>query len=352
MSTTTSTTSSSKSSQEASTQSQTSQADLFNTTYEYSTEGNLPENIQRDFEIPVGSSLYTLYLPVETVLENIKPGWERAVEILDEGRKDPEWVGSINPNMLDRVLRHIPKAIDEAKVVISDDGWYCRVVDSANVCMHEFWIDKSDFDAYDLSSAGVIGININDLNSAYKNTSKTSLVEIKIGTDGDRQYTVDDGTPIVQSLINPDSVRRHPDIPDLELPNEISLPGDELRALFKRLTSFGSGEHVLISADEEAQETTFSVESHSDTLHKTYATAQDLQNPTAENQAAFNLKIPESGDTLLSGQYIKDYLTRIRKKDLNDSYTIISGHEFPINLRTEFSDKSFSMFMLAPRIQP
>lgn len=345
---TSSTASSSKNSQDASTQSQTSQADLFNTTYEYSTEGNLPEDIERDFEIPIGSSLYTLSLQVETILENIKPGWERAVEVLESNKKDPEWNGSIAPAMLDRVLRHIPKNIDELKIAITEDGWYSRVVDPANVCMHEFYIDESDFSDYNVSSEGVIGLPLADLKSAYKSSKNTPTVSIEIS---DRQYTVDDGTPIVQSLIDPDSLRQHPDIPNLNLPNEISLPGEELRGLLKRLTSFGN-DHVLISTDEEVQETTFSIESSRDTLQKTYRTSEDLQYPTAENQAAFGMETPESGETLLSGQYIKDYLSKIRKKDLNDSYTLISGDEFPIKLRTDFTGKSFSMFMLAPRIQP
>lgn len=350
MSTSSSTTTRAESSQKVSGQSQTSQADLFNTTYEYSTEGNLPEDIQRDFEIPIGSSLYTLSLSVETILDNIKPGWERAVEVLEAGEKEPEWNGSIDPDVLDRVLRHIPKNIDELKLIISEDGWYSRVVDPANVCMHEFYIDKTDFESYNVSVEGIVGITLDNLSSAYSSTKNTANIDIEF--DGpERKFTVDDGTPIVQSLIDPDCLRQAPDIPNLELPNEIALPGDELRVLLKRLTAFAHGDHVLVSGDDKTEEVTFSVESHSETVHKTYASARDLQHPTAENKSAFKMATPESGETLLSGDYVKNYLTSIRKKDLNDSYTLIFGHEFPIKLRTQFSEKSFSMFMLAPRIQ-
>jgi len=330
-------------------QSTTTQAGLFDTTYEYSTEGNLPEDIQRDFEIPASASLFTLTLPVDWLLEEIKPAWKDAAELIKECSDQPAWEGSINSLHLERVLRHIPSSINEMKIAVTEDGWYASVVDSANVCMFEYWLHKDDFSQYNLSDEGVLGINISHLKKTFKSDSKGQ--DIDISFNDDRTYTVDDGTPVTASLIDPDSVRQSPDLPDLHLPCSIELPGEEVKTLIRRLGEFG--DHFRVTSDEANQDVVFETESHDTDFGKKYAGKEDLQvyNPLKPDEHPFNLDVPESGSSLVSGDYLGGFIQSLRNKDLSEAYTVIFGHEFPIMIEMGLCGGSFARFMLAPRIE-
>lgn len=334
-------------------QSQSDTADaqptLFDTDeYQHETSDDaLPEDITHEFGIP-DNPLDILDISVDTIAENIKPAWKDAEELY--GQSDtPEWSGAITADDLLVVLSHLQPTIDEIKIAISEDGWGIKVVDPANVCLFRVWIDADEFDTYNLETEGVAAINVGALDDTLSMAADDEPVQISI--DGDtRKMEIDDGTSVELSLIDPDSLRRVPDIPDLDINQSVTLPGSEWKETINRLTDIT--DHVEIRTDTEANHVEFVAEADTMDATKAYTTKADLisQSPQQTPTTQFNTDVNESVMSLFSGDYLAKFFRGLNQNDIMDSYTAAFGDEHPMKLHSDISDNTHIFVMLAPRI--
>ena len=139
-----------------------------------------------------------------------------------------------NGDTIKPFLNAISHVVDEAKIHVDERGLSVCAVDPANVFMGEVALQADAFETFDLKEEAAIGVHLDGLQSAVRRARKNSGDELTLSIQ-DRRLTAtvsrgyDNHEVVSQStldLIDPDSIRQEPDIPDLNRDVSLSLDAD------------------------------------------------------------------------------------------------------------------------------
>lgn len=161
------------------------------------------------------------------------------------------------------------------------------------------------------------------------------LVHLELDEETRKLHIEIEGLSYTLALIDPDSIRQEPDIPDLDLPAEIVLEGAQLDRGIKAADMVS--DHIRLRVDEADE--TFHIQAEGDTDDVDLElTAEDLISLSAG-----------PADSLFSLDYLKD----MNKAIAGDAEVRVElGEEFPVKLHYDFAEGLGQVtFMLAPRIQ-
>ena len=144
---------------------------------------------------------------------------------------------------------------------------------------------------------------------------------------GGLQYTL--------SLIDPASIRKEPDLPDLDLPAKVVIEGRNLDQGIKAADMVS--DHIALGVDPESQ--TFYIRAKGDTDNVQLELKQD---------EVISLQ-PSLAHSLFSLDYFKDMNKAIPK---STPVTLSMGEEYPIQINFPIADGNGQVtYLLAPRIQ-
>ena len=234
---------------------------------------------------------------------------------------------------LEDALDPVATLVDECKIRLHDDELSIRAVDPANVGMADVSLPEHAFESYE-ADGGVIGVNLDRLQDVLSMGDKGDLAKLELNEEtrklriqiGELSYTL--------ALIDPDSIRKEPDIPDLDLPADVAFEGSELSRAVTAADLVG--DHVSLSADPDEQ--TFVVSAQGDT---------DDVEVTLGNDELVDADVPEGAESLFSLDYLED-MARPIGSDVIVSFRL--GTEMPIKFRYRNGGASVE-HLLAPRIQ-
>ena len=161
------------------------------------------------------------------------------------------------------------------------------------------------------------------------------LIHLELDEETRKLHIQIDGLSYTLALIDPDSIRQEPDIPDLDLPADIVLEGSQLN---RGITAADMvSDHIALRVD--AADEAFYIEAEGDTDDV------DLQ---LDSDDLIDLTAGDA-DSLFSLDYLKDMNKAIPK---STEVTAELGEEFPVKLHYEFGEGLGQVtYMLAPRIQ-
>lgn len=241
-------------------------------------------------------------------------------------------------------LNAVGAVVDEAKLRIDERGLSVSAVDPANVFMCEVAVMADEFDTFDLKSETTLGVNIDDLQSAVRRARKASDDELTLSLQ-ERELTATvgrgyDGHDVVSQstiqLIDPDSIRQEPDMPDLDFDVDVSInAGAFMDALSY---SVGVCDHVEASIK--------GVNQHTNALYLGGET--DTRD---ESVAISNVDSDETADALYSADYLREALHGIGQLS-PDTVSVEFSEEYPIRMDAEHSDKEMRVrYFLAPRVR-
>ena len=240
----------------------------------------------------------------------------------------------VSASTLRDALDSVSVLVDECKVRLNEDGLSIRAVDPANVGMVDLSLDSAAFESYE-ADGGVIGVNLARLEDIAGMGNAGDLVHLELDEETRKLHIRIDGLSYTLALIDPDSIRQEPDIPDLDLPARIVVEGNQLD---RGITAADMvSDHINLRVDEGAA--TFHIEAEGDTDDVDFEMGPD---------ALIDLEAGPA-DSLFSLDYLKD----MNKAIPGDAeVTIELGEEFPVKLHYEFAEGLGNVtFMLAPRIQ-
>ena len=240
----------------------------------------------------------------------------------------------VSASTLRDALDSVSVLVDECKVRLNEDGLSIRAVDPANVGMVDLSLDSAAFESYE-ADGGVIGVNLARLEDIAGMGNTGDLVHLELDEETRKLHIRIDGLSYTLALIDPDSIRQEPDIPDLDLPAQIVVEGNQLD---RGITAADMvSDHINLRVDEDAE--TFHIEAEGDTDDVDFEVGAD---------ALIDLEAGPA-DSLFSLDYLKD----MNKAIPGDAeVTIELGEEFPVKLHYEFAEGLGQVtFMLAPRIQ-
>ncbi|WEL22832.1 DNA polymerase sliding clamp [Halorhabdus sp. BNX81] len=240
----------------------------------------------------------------------------------------------VSADTLRTALDSVSVLVEECKLRLEEDGLEIRAVDPANVGMVDLTLSAAAFESYE-TDGGVIGVNLSRLEDIAGMADSDQLIHLELDEETRKLEIAIDGLEYTLALIDPDSIRQEPDLPDLDLASEIVLEGRDVdRAV---TASDMVSDHVALGVDETDELFYVDAEGDTDDVHLELG-REDLIDLTAG-----------SARSLFSLDYLKD----MNKAIPNDAeVTMELGEEFPVKMHFDIAEGQGSVtYMLAPRVQ-
>lgn len=237
------------------------------------------------------------------------------------------------PDVLDQFVANAQAIVDEGKLHFNADGLAMRAVDAANVAMLD---QRLGVDA--LEHLGIEGVTVGLNLDRFADVLGFADERVAIAFDDEtRMLSIESGgMDFSQATIDIDSIRQEPDIPDVDLPVEVTIPTDELTRAINAADLVG--DYLQIGANADLGVVYFEADGDTDDVRV-----------TIESEDIIEGHIGESVESLFSLRYLDDLAGPLGKAD---SVTLSFGQEVPLTVRSDWADGAGELsYLLAPRIQ-
>ncbi|OYR80837.1 DNA polymerase sliding clamp, partial [Halorubrum distributum] len=144
-------------------------------------------------------------------------------------------------------LDSVSVLVDECKIRLNEEELSIRAVDPANVGMVDLTLEAAAFESYE-ADGGVIGVNLARLEDIAGMANSGDLIHLELDEETRKLHIEIDGLSYTLALIDPDSIRQEPDIPDLDLASEIVVEGAQLDRGIKAADMVS--DHIRLRVDE------------------------------------------------------------------------------------------------------
>ena len=199
--------------------------------------------------------------------------------------------------------------------------------------MADVSLPERAFESYE-ADGGVIGVDLDRLQDVLSMGSSGDLAKLELNEETRKLHIQIGELSYTLALIDPDSIRKEPDIPDLDLPADVAFEGSELSRAVTAADLVG--DHVSLEAAPDEQE--FVVSAQGDT--------DDVEVVLGNDELA-DADVGAAAESLFSLDYLSD-MARPIGADVIVSFRL--GSEMPVKFRYQNGDASVQ-HLLAPRIQ-
>ncbi|MFD1586705.1 DNA polymerase sliding clamp [Halorientalis brevis] len=240
----------------------------------------------------------------------------------------------VSADTLRTTLDSVSVLVDECKIHLTEDGIEIRAVDPANVGMVDLRLDAAAFESYE-TDGGTIGVNLSRLEEFAGMADAGQLIHLELDEETRKLHVQIEGLEGTLALIDPDSIRQEPDLPDLDLPADVVLEGKDIDRAVKAADMVS--DHIALGV--EAGDEVFYVDAEGDTDDVHFELGrEDLIDLVAGN-----------AHSLFSLDYLKD-MNKAIPKDAEIEMEL--GEEFPVKMHFDIAEGDGTVtYMLAPRIQ-
>jgi proliferating cell nuclear antigen len=243
---------------------------------------------------------------------------------------------TVEADELSDFVNNISVLVDECKIRTSPDGLRVRAVDPANVGMVDAELDAEAFEGFD-TTTGVLGVDLGRFEEVVSLADSGDLVTMEYDTETRKLHIATNGVEYTLALIDPDSIRQEPEIPDLDLPCSLEVETSDINRGIKAADMVS--DHIAFKTERAHSGDQFIIEAEGDT---------DDVELELSNEDLVSSSIGGDVASLFSLEYMKDI-----KKALptTGSVGMEMGDEFPIKIRFSNEEETQDVeFMLAPRI--
>jgi proliferating cell nuclear antigen len=249
----------------------------------------------------------------------------------------------ISVETISNAVAALRTTVDEAKLHFSPDGFESRAVDPANVAMVDVSILNSDDDFERLETDGeeiTLGVNLESFADVISmaDSDDDLIGEVESGRlDMEFPQT---GLSYNLALIDPDSIRQEPDLPDLgdSLKGTYVIPGRVFDRGLKAADLVG--DTISIHGESDAA-MAFTAEGDTDDVRFVVGEGGD------DDLLSGTLDGDEAVESIFSLTYLEDMLSPVGK---DAAVSMRLGAEFPIKFRYSFESTDVQC-MVAPRIE-
>jgi len=240
----------------------------------------------------------------------------------------------VDAETLQEALDSVSVLVDECKIHLNEEGLAIRAVDPANVGMVDLELAAEAFESYQ-ADGGLIGVNLSRLEDIAKMTNAGQLVQLELDEETRKLHIDTDGLEYTLALIDPDSIRKEPDLPDLDLPARIVLEGANIDRAVKAADMVS--DHIALGVDADAETFYVDAEGDTDDVHFELGRADLIDLAAGDAHSLFSL------------DYLKD-MDKAIPKDAEVEMEL--GEEFPVKMHFDIAAGNGTVtYMLAPRIQ-
>lgn len=238
----------------------------------------------------------------------------------------------INAGDLTNWLDTINVLVEECVLHFETSGIRTAATDPANVAMVRTVLGGGAFESYD-ADGEALGINLGRLCETLSLADSGDLAELDLDEETRKLTVRVGGMTRTIALIDPDTIRQEPDIPDLDLPADVRIPADGLSTAVTMADLVS--DHVALEADAGGE---FRITAEGDT--------DDAQLAFAADEMLDGSEIGEDCQSMFS----LDYLADMERGIVDEEVRIQLGAEFPTKLKFQPAESASATYMLAPRI--
>lgn len=241
---------------------------------------------------------------------------------------------SVGTSKIQEFLNPISVLVDECKIEVSEDGLQIRAVDPANVCMVDVTLSEDGFDSFE-GQRSIIGVDLERLQSIISMGSSGSDVTLRADTSTQMLNVDVETVDYNLSLIDPDSIRDGPDIPDIKLPASTKIDGGKISQGIKAAGMVS--DQLTLGFDDDKD--TFKIGAEGDTDD----VKVEHHKSNVESMSASN------SETVYSLEYLKKISKAVGSgREVN----LKLDDEKPVKITYDISEGDGRViYMLAPRIQ-
>lgn len=243
---------------------------------------------------------------------------------------------TVQADILQDALDPVTALVNECKIRTNDMGVSITAVDPANVGMVDMGIHASAFASYN-ADGGVLGINLERLTEILGMADSDEMVDLELDEETRKLNIEMGGLSFTMALIDPESIREEPDIPDLELPAEYVFEGQELS-------------RAVSAADLVSDHIELTARSEDVIIISAIGDTDDVVVSIRDEDLSSSHHASDGGErSLVSLDYLADMGSPIGP----DTHVELRlGNEMPIKIEFDHADGDVSVtYMLAPRIQ-
>ena len=226
----------------------------------------------------------------------------------------------VSADTLKETLDSVSVLVDECKIHLDEDGLSIRAVDPANVGMVDLDLGAAAFESYE-ADGGLIGVNLSRLEDIAGMADAGQLVQLELDEETRKLHIQIEGLEYTLALIDPDSIRQEPDIPDLDLSAHVVVEGKDIDRAVRAADMVS--DHIALGVDTADE--LFYVDAAGDT--------DDVHLELTRDQ----LIDLEAGDahSLFSLDYLKD-MNKAIPKDAEVELEL--GDEYPVKLHYDIAE--------------
>lgn len=244
---------------------------------------------------------------------------------------------SITTKKLKELIAPIYMVADECVLNVNESGISAKVVDRGNVEMIKVDYPAEMFETFEIEAPTKIGLEIAPFLRKIKYNEPKAIIDIStsntsspIGIESTMLLDCD-GFQDKICLIDPQSIRKEPKIPEMNLTSKMTIPLNRMiKILNKSNYSKGKKEHTYIIF--EIRDGKFITETTE--LHLTKSITE-LPSITGEAKSL----------------YAADNLLKLCKSIKSKTIDIKLGKDYPIIIKFDVADKGKAEFLVAPRVE-
>lgn len=229
----------------------------------------------------------------------------------------------------------IAELIDEAELIVRQDGIKLMASDRAVVSVVDFFMAKSAFSEYNYEKDMQVGLNLINFLKILKRANTNDSMALKITEDKFEMKMIGDSTRVFSLPIIDVSRSELPPIDKLEFPAVFEINAEILNNGIEDADLIGDSVVITASSDRVM-------------LRSESETSMTQLELTPDGNS---LNILSSSDSVRS-RYSLDYLKKMMKaRKLAGTVRISLGLDYPLKMIFESTDKSRLGFILAPRVE-
>jgi proliferating cell nuclear antigen len=298
----------------------------------------VPDTEQTDQPTPADDEAIT----VETGTTDEEPGDESVSEPEHPADSVPDktpqtFEAAIEASHLQQLLDIVMAVVEECRFHLGADALYIRAVDPANVAMTDIAVSPDVFETYD-SSGGTIGLDLDRLNEVLGLASKGDLIQFALDPQTRKLAITIDAIDVTLALLNPQTIRHEPDLPELDLPATVGIEGQDIDRAVTAADMVA--DHLRVGVDPTPG--CFRTEASGDTDDVRF----EIDRADCE---LFESSTTEAVESVYSLEYLKELAKPL---PADASITVGLGTEFPLDLRFDAVEETIDgRFLLAPRLE-
>jgi proliferating cell nuclear antigen len=237
----------------------------------------------------------------------------------------------INSEILSDAIEAVSSLVDEVKISVSETGLELKAADAANVAMVTLRMGSEAFENFK-GTPSEIGVDLTRLSDILSMAAKGENVQLELDEEN-HKLKIDVGSlSYMMSLIDPTAMRKEPEVPKLDLPAHVTLPGIEIRRAVKAAEKVS--DHVIFGVSDEG----FFMEAKGD------IDSLQLKIPSIE---LLSMK-PGEARSFFSLDYLKNMSKAIGK---SNDVTLELGIDYPLIANFKLGRSLEVSYLLAPRIE-